>query len=69
MFCDSSLQCHRLVCGVWLWYFLIILTFFNIALQVIYDAIYISYKINGPKTEPGGTPVRRYFREDDIPFF
>ena len=28
MFCDSSLWCRRLICYVWLWYFLIILTFF-----------------------------------------
>ena len=28
MFCGSSSLCHGLVCSVWMWYFLIILTFF-----------------------------------------
>ena len=27
MLCGSSSRCHGLVCSVWLWYFLIILTF------------------------------------------
>ena len=26
--CDLSLQCHRLVCGLCLWHFLVILTWF-----------------------------------------
>ena len=26
LFCGSSSQCHRFVCSLWLWYFLIILT-------------------------------------------
>ena len=28
MYCDSSSQCHWLVCSVWLWYFLVKLTYF-----------------------------------------
>ena len=28
VFCGSSSQCHKLVCSMWLWYFLIILTNF-----------------------------------------
>ena len=27
---DSSSQCHRYVCGLWFWYFLIILTIFGV---------------------------------------
>ena len=30
MFCDSSSRCCGLICSVWLWYFMIILTFWNI---------------------------------------
>ena len=34
MFCGSSSQCRGLVCSMWLWYFLIILTyFFGVILQ------------------------------------
>ena len=33
LLCDSSSQCHWFVCSLWLWYFLIILPFFNISQQ------------------------------------
>ena len=31
LFFDSSLQCCRLVCSMWLWHFLVILTYFKIS--------------------------------------
>ena len=30
MFCVSSSQCHGSVCGLWLWHFLVILTYFMV---------------------------------------
>ena len=37
LLCGSSLQCHGLVCSLWLWYFLIILTIFH---NVCYNVFY-----------------------------
>ena len=34
--CGSSSRCHRVVCGLWLWYFLIILTYYFLSLPVKY---------------------------------
>ena len=34
MFCDSSSRCHGSACSVWMWYFLIIITYFLLQLQI-----------------------------------
>ena len=39
MFCGSSSWCRGLVCGMWLWYFLIILTYFLLLVTVVHVRI------------------------------
>ena len=44
IFCGSSSRCHGLVCSVWLWYFLVIFTYFFKVVTIIAYVVSITKK-------------------------